>query len=84
MPQHGLIEVYAVGGAGLLVKKHVLEAIGEPYFETYGKQNEDLVSAGRSGTPASKSMWTSTRCWGISGMRLCGRAGTTSTTGGSA
>ena len=36
------MEVYAVGGAGLLIKKHVLEAIGDPYFETYGKQNEDL------------------------------------------
>ena len=26
----------------MLVKRHVLEAIGEPYFETFGKQNEDL------------------------------------------
>ena len=42
LPEHGLVEVYAVGGAGLLVKRHVLEAIGEPYFETFGKQNEDL------------------------------------------
>lgn len=42
LPSSGLHEVYAVGGAGLLVKRHVLEAIGEPYFETFGKQNEDL------------------------------------------
>jgi hypothetical protein len=42
LPKEGLHEVYAVGGAGLLVKKHVLEAIGDPYFETFGKQNEDL------------------------------------------
>lgn len=72
LPPGGLVEVYAVGGAGLLVKKHVLDAIGQKYghecrgckgkgqmgeepclycdgkgfvpvyFETYGKQNEDL------------------------------------------
>ena len=42
LPQDGLLEVYAVGGAGMLIKRHVLEAIGEPYFETFGKQNEDL------------------------------------------
>ena len=42
LPSSGLQEVYAVGGAGLLVRKHVLDAIGPPYFETFGKQNEDL------------------------------------------
>ena len=42
LEKEGLQEVYAVGGAGLLIKRHVLEAIGEPYFETFGKQNEDL------------------------------------------
>ena len=42
LPRSGLHEVYAVGGAGLLVKRRVLEAIGEPYYETFGKQNEDL------------------------------------------
>ena len=42
LPETGIHEVYACGGAGMLVKRHVLEAIGEPYFETFGKQNEDL------------------------------------------
>ena len=42
LPEDELIEVYAAGAAGMLVKRHVLEAIGEPYFETFGKQNEDL------------------------------------------
>jgi hypothetical protein len=42
LPQDALVEVHAVGGAGMLIKKRVLDAIGEPYFETFGKQNEDL------------------------------------------
>jgi len=42
LPAEGLTEIYASGQAGMLIKRHVLDAIGEPYFETYGKQNEDL------------------------------------------
>ena len=42
LPEDGLTEIYASGQAGMLIKKHVLDAIGEPWFETYGKQNEDL------------------------------------------
>ena len=42
LPEAGLTEIYAAGQAGMLIKRHVLEAIGEPYFETFGKQNEDL------------------------------------------
>jgi hypothetical protein len=42
LPEDELIEIYASGQAGMLIKSYVLEAIGEPYFETYGKQNEDL------------------------------------------
>jgi hypothetical protein len=42
LPESDLIEIYASGQAGMLIKKHVLEKIGDPYFETYGKQNEDL------------------------------------------
>ena len=42
LPSSGLHEVYAAGNAGMLVRKHVLDAIGEPWFETFGKQNEDL------------------------------------------
>jgi hypothetical protein len=42
LPSSGIHEVYAAGNAGMLIKRHVLDAIGEPYFETFGKQNEDL------------------------------------------
>jgi hypothetical protein len=42
LPSSGLTEVYACGNAGLLVKRHVFEAIGDPYYETFGRQNEDL------------------------------------------
>lgn len=66
LPENELIEIYAAGSAGMLVKKHVLDAIGEAnarecrpckgkgcevceqrgwipvYFETFGRQNEDL------------------------------------------
>lgn len=42
MPEEGLFEIYASGQAGMLIKKHVLDEIGEPWFETYGRQNEDL------------------------------------------
>jgi beta-1,4-mannosyl-glycoprotein beta-1,4-N-acetylglucosaminyltransferase len=37
----GLIEVYAAGTAGMLVRRHVLEAIGDPWFEDH-KWGEDL------------------------------------------
>ena len=42
LPEDELVEIYAAGSAGMLIKKHVLDAIGEPWFETFGKQNEDL------------------------------------------
>lgn len=32
-PDGGLIEVCLAGGAGMLVKRHVFEALGEPWFE---------------------------------------------------
>lgn len=33
LPEEGLFEVHAVGSAGLLVRRHVLDAIGDPWFE---------------------------------------------------
>lgn len=44
LPQSGLVEVDAVGSAGLLVRKHVLDTIGDPWF-AYSEGaivNEDL------------------------------------------
>ena len=32
-PDSGLIEVYAAGSAGMTIKKHVLDAIGDPWME---------------------------------------------------
>jgi hypothetical protein len=43
IPEQGLFEVHAAGTAGMLIRKHVLDEIGDPWFETYGKQNEDLM-----------------------------------------
>jgi len=44
LPQKGLVEVYAAGSAGMLIRRHVLEAIDQPVFETSnGYQNEDLM-----------------------------------------
>lgn len=43
LPQTGLMEIYAAGSAGMLIRKHVLDAISDPWFETSGEhQNEDL------------------------------------------
>lgn len=44
LPQTGLHEIYAAGSAGMLIRKHVLDALERPVFETsHGVQNEDLV-----------------------------------------
>lgn len=43
LPGHGLVEVHACGGAGMLIRKHVLDDIGDPWWTTTGdNQNEDL------------------------------------------
>lgn len=41
VPDSGLMEVHAVGSAGLLVRRHVIDAIDPPWFE-----NLDTVHAG--------------------------------------
>jgi hypothetical protein len=43
LPEHGLVEVHACGSAGMLVRRHVLDAITDPVFESYGGLNEDLT-----------------------------------------
>jgi hypothetical protein len=42
LPEHGLVEIHAAGSAGMLVRRHVLDALEEPVFETHGGLNEDL------------------------------------------
>lgn len=43
LPGGGITEVHAAGSAGMLVRRHVLEAIGDPWFESHGGLNEDLT-----------------------------------------
>lgn len=44
LPEEGLLEVYAAGTGGMLVRRHVLEAIGDPWFEFQRGEilNEDV------------------------------------------
>lgn len=44
LPTEGILEVHAAGTAGMLVRKEVLEAIGDPWFENSDKEHatEDL------------------------------------------
>jgi len=44
LPQRGLVEIHAAGSAGMLIRRHVLDALERPVFETSGvQQDEDLV-----------------------------------------
>ena len=43
LPQHGLKEVYTAGSAGMLIRKHVLDAMPDPWFEL-GKMGCDLTN----------------------------------------
>jgi hypothetical protein len=43
VPEHGVHEVHAAGSAGMLIRRHVLDAIPPPPFEPRGGLNEDLV-----------------------------------------
>jgi len=44
LPEGGLVEVHAAGSAGMLVRKRVLDAVGEPWFENSAGTviNDDL------------------------------------------
>jgi hypothetical protein len=41
-PSKGLVEVEAAGSAGMLIRRHVLEAVGDPWFE-YMSEGEDIA-----------------------------------------
>lgn len=45
LPEHGLLDVHMCGSAGMVIRRHVLEAMDDPWFETghMGKEftNED-------------------------------------------
>lgn len=44
LPPKGIAEIHAAGSAGMLIRKHVLDALPRPIFETTGAQmDEDLV-----------------------------------------
>jgi len=43
LPAHGLHEVYTAGSAGMLIQRHVLESIEDPWFEL-GKMGKDLTN----------------------------------------
>ena len=43
LPAEGLVEVYAAGSAGMLVRRHVLTLSDDPWFESHGGLNEDLT-----------------------------------------
>ena len=45
IPEHGVFEVDAAGSAGMLVRREVLDRIGDPWFESSGGVvlNEDVV-----------------------------------------
>jgi hypothetical protein len=42
LPEHGLHEIYASGQAGMLIRRHVLEAIDEPWFDRPENEGEDV------------------------------------------
>jgi GT2 family glycosyltransferase len=49
LPETGLHEVHAAGSAGMLIRRHVLDAVGDPWFATDGKGlNEDLAFCRRA------------------------------------
>jgi hypothetical protein len=43
LPESGLHPIYAAGTAGMLIRRHVLDALQDPVFETHGGLNEDLT-----------------------------------------
>ena len=44
LPATGLHEIYAAGSAGMLIRRHVIDALERPLFRTsHGVQNEDLL-----------------------------------------
>lgn len=56
LPSEGLVEVHAAGSAGMLIRRHVLDAIPDPVFEAYGGLNEDLTFC-RKAREAGFTIW---------------------------
>lgn len=42
LPATGLVEVFAAGSAGMLIRRRVFDAIPAPVFEAFGEANEDI------------------------------------------
>jgi hypothetical protein len=62
LPDHGMTEVYAAGSAGMLIRRHVIEAIADPWFETGGGgMNEDLTFCAKV-RDAGFRIWCDTDC----------------------
>lgn len=55
----GLHEVYAAGSAGMLISPRVIDAIGDPWFESHGGLNEDLTFCAKV-RDAGYSIWCDT------------------------
>lgn len=43
LPRGGMTRVHAAGSAGMLIRREVLDAIDDPWFESHGGLNEDLT-----------------------------------------
>lgn len=56
LPEHGLVEVWAAGSGGMLVRRHVIESIDDPWFETGIGLSEDLEFC-RKVREAGFSIW---------------------------
>jgi len=57
LPESGLTPIHAAGSAGMLIHRRVLEKMEEPYFRTYGKQNEDLLFCKRVREEAQEQIY---------------------------
>lgn len=55
LPEHGLHEIHAAGSAGMLIRRWVLDAIGDPWFETTtAGLNEDLTFCAKARAVGAK------------------------------
>lgn len=58
LPEHGLLEVIAAGGAGMLIRRGVLEAIGYPWFENSdGLTTDEDMQFCRRAREAGFTIW---------------------------
>lgn len=58
LPEHGLLEVVAAGGAGMLIRRNVLEAIGYPWFSNSdGVTTDEDMEFCRRAREAGFTIW---------------------------